>query len=75
VETDILYQGTTVGVYNVKGVTIPGWKAVAFGAVDAMYVEGDTLTIRGTHWLKTNVGHFERPEEWSLVGIHPEAAR
>jgi hypothetical protein len=75
IETDILYKGTTVGVYNVKGVTIPGWKAVAFGAVDAMYVEDDTLTIRGTHWLKTNVGHFEQPEEWSSVGIHPVPAR
>jgi hypothetical protein len=71
VETNILYQGTTVGVYNIEGVTIAGWKAVAFGAVDAMFVQGDTLTIKGTHWLQRNVAHFERPEEWPRVGIHP----
>jgi len=75
VESDILYQGTTVGVYNIKGVTIPGWKAMAFGPVDAMFVQGDTLTIQGTRWLKRNVGGFERPEEWSLVGIHPDPPR
>jgi hypothetical protein len=75
VETDILYRGTTVGVYHIKGVTIPGWKAIAFGPVDAMFVEGETLTIKGTHWLQRNVGNFERPEEWSLVGIHPEPPR
>jgi hypothetical protein len=75
VESDILYRGTTVGVYNIKGVTVPGWKAMAFGPVDAMFVQGDTLTIQGTHWLKRNVGGFERPEERSLVGIHPTPPR
>jgi hypothetical protein len=75
VESDILYKGSTVGVYNIKGVTIAGWKAIAFGPVDAMFVEGETLTIKGTHWLEKNVGGFERPEEWSLVGIHPDAPR
>jgi hypothetical protein len=75
VESDILYKGTTVGVYNIKGVTIAGWKAIAFGPVDAMFVEGETLTIKGTHWLQRNVGGFERPEEWGLVGIHPDPPR
>jgi hypothetical protein len=75
VESDILYRGTTVGVYHIKGVTVPGWKAVAFGPVDAMFVEGDTLTIKGTHWLQRNVSHFERPEEWSRLGIHPDPPR
>jgi hypothetical protein len=75
VESDILYRGTTVGVYNIKGVTIPGWKAMAFGPVDAMFVEGDTLTIKGTHWLEKNVGSFERPQEWSQLGIHPDPRR
>jgi hypothetical protein len=75
IESDILYQGTTVGVYNIKGVTLAGWKAMAFGPVDAMFVEGETLTIQGTHWLKRNVGGFERPEEWSQVGIHPDSPR
>jgi hypothetical protein len=75
VESDILYRGTTVGVYHIKGVTVPGWKAIAFGPVDAMFVEGDTLTIKGTHWLQRNVSHFERPEEWSRVGIHPDPPR
>jgi len=75
VESDILYQGTTVGFYNIRGVTLAGWKATAFGPVDAMFVQGETLTIQGTHWLKRNVGGFERPEEWSLVGIHPDRPR
>jgi hypothetical protein len=72
VESDILYRGSAVGFYNIKGVTLAGWKAIAFGPVDAMFVEGETLTIKGTHWLERNVGGFERPEEWSLVGIHPD---
>jgi hypothetical protein len=75
VEADILYRGSAVGFYNIKGVTLAGWKAMAFGPVDAMFVQGDTLTVKGTHWLEKNVGSFERPEEWSLVGIHPDPPR
>lgn len=75
VESDILYKGPAVGFYNIKGVTIAGWKAIAFGAVDAMFVEDGTLTIKGTHWLEKNVSGFERPEAWSRVGIHPEPSK
>jgi len=72
VQSDILYNGSTVGLYSVRGITIAGWKAMAFGPVDEMYVEDGRLTIKGTHWFRKNVDGFERSGEWSRFGVHPD---
>ena len=71
VQSDLLYNGSTVGLYGVRGITIAGWRAMAFGPIDAMYVEDGRLTIKGTRWFRKNVDGFERSEEWSRFGIHP----
>ena len=72
VQSDILYNGSTVGLYSVRGITLAGWKAMAFGPVDEMFVEDGRLTIKGTHWFRKNVDGFERSEEWSRFGVHPD---
>jgi hypothetical protein len=73
VRTEIRYDSSVVGLYNIQGVGLPGVESL-FGSVVAMYSHGGTLYVQTSRfWGRFPFEGFEDPAKSYRFAIHPES--
>jgi hypothetical protein len=73
VRTEIRYDSSVVGLYNIQGVGLPGVESL-FGSVAAMYSKGGTLFVQTSRfWGRFPFEGFEDPAKSYRFAIHPES--
>jgi len=74
VRTEIRYDSSIVGLYNIQGVGLPGLESL-FGSIAAMYSQGGTLYVQTSRfWGKFPFEGFEDPAKSYRFAIHPESS-
>jgi hypothetical protein len=74
VRTEIRYDSSVVGLYNIQGVGLPGVESL-FGSVAAMYSKGGTLFVQTSRfWGRFPFEGFEDPAKSYRFAIHPESS-
>lgn len=74
VRTEIRYDSSIVGLYNIQGVGLPGVESL-FGSVAAMYSQGGTLFVQTSRfWGRFPFEGFEDPAKSYRFAIHPESS-
>jgi hypothetical protein len=74
VRTEIRYDSSDVGLYNIQGVGLPGVESL-FGSVVAMYSQGGTLYVQTSRfWGRFPFEGFEDPAKSYRFAIHPESS-
>ena len=73
IRTEIRYDSSVVGLYNIQGVGLPGVESL-FGSVVAMYSQGGTLFVQTSRfWGRFPFEGFEDPAKSYRFAIHPES--
>ena len=74
IRTEIRYDSSVVGLYNIQGVGLPGVESL-FGSVAAMYSQGGTLFVQTSRfWGRFPFEGFEDPAKSYRFAIHPESS-
>jgi hypothetical protein len=73
VRTEIRYDSSIVGLYNIQGVGLPGVESL-FGSITAMYSQSGTLYVQTSRfWGRFSFEGFEDPAKSYRFAIHPES--